>query len=52
MVKALLFLIGLVSLLAISCSVAAPVEDDQPDYNSGNPFLTEDVMAFMPDSKN
>ena len=38
--------------IVISDNVDAPVEDDQPDYNSGNPFLTEDVMAFMPDSKN
>ena len=38
--------------IVITENVDAPVEDDQTDYNSGNPFLTEDVMAFMPDSKN
>ena len=38
--------------IVISENVDAPVEDDQPNLTLGNPFLTEDVMAYMPDTKN
>ena len=38
--------------IVITENVDAPVEDDQPKFTLGNPFLTEDVMAYMPDTKN
>ena len=38
--------------IVITENVDAPVEDDQPNFTKGNPFLTEDVMAFMPNTKN
>ena len=38
--------------IVISENVDAPVKDEKHSYTLGNPFLTEEVMAFMPDSKN
>ena len=38
--------------IIISENVDTPITDQRPVNTLGNPFLTEDVMAFMPDSKN
>jgi len=38
--------------IIISENVDAPTTDQRPINTLGNPFLTEEVMAFMPDSKN
>lgn len=38
--------------IVITENVDAPVEDDQPKDSLGNPFLTEEVMAYMPNSNN
>lgn len=38
--------------IIISENVDTPITDQRPVNTLGNPFLTEEVMAFMPDSKN
>ena len=38
--------------IVITENVDAPVKDEKNSYTLGNPFLTEEVMAYMPDSKN
>ena len=38
--------------IVITENVDAPVKDDLPINTLGNPFLTEEVMAFMPNSNN
>jgi len=38
--------------IIITENVDNPITDKRPVNTLGNPFLTEEVMAFMPDSKN
>mgnify|MGYP006404923925 CR=1 FL=1 len=38
--------------IVITENVDEPVKDEGPVYSLGNPFLTEEVMAYMPNSKN
>ena len=38
--------------IVITENVDAPVKDEGPAFDLGNPFLTEEVMAYMPDSEN
>ena len=38
--------------IIISENVDAPVKDEGPTFDLGNPFLTEEVMAHMPNSNN
>ena len=38
--------------IVITENVDNPITDKRPVNTLGNPFLTEEVMAFMPDSKN
>ena len=37
--------------IVITENVDAPVKDEGPVYSLGNPFLTEEVMAHMPNSE-
>jgi len=41
-----------VKAIIITENVDNPITDKRPVNTLGNPFLTEEVMAFMPDSKN
>ena len=38
--------------IVITENVDAPVKDEGPTFDLRNPFLTEEVMAYMPDSEN
>lgn len=38
--------------IVITENVDEPVKDEGPTYDLRNPFLTEEVMAFMPNSEN
>jgi chromosome segregation ATPase len=38
--------------IVITENVDAPVKDEGPTFDLRNPFLTEEVMAYMPDSNN
>ena len=38
--------------IVITENVDEPVKDEGPTYDLRNPFLTEEVMAYMPNSEN
>jgi len=38
--------------IVITENVDTPVKDEGPVFDLGNPFLTEEVMAYMPNSNN